>query len=156
MKTMKTTTAARIGAVAFLLWGLVHVAGGAALLGALADGGPVALRMLGSGVSPSLLPAALDPVSGAVLAFHFWNLVWIGVIVAAVAVCLNWRGSRAGFWINLGVVAAADAGMVATLLLPGLISPAEGAVGLVLAAVAATFGGLGLAQARAEHRLAAA
>lgn len=154
---MKGTTAARIGAAAFLLWGLVHVAGGAALLRALSAGGPAkALRMMGSGVSPSLLPARLDPVSGAAVAFHFWNLLWIGAFVAFVAVFLNWRNSRAGFWINLGVVAAADAGMVATLLRPGLISPAEGAVGLSLAAAAAIFGGLGLAGSRAERGLASA
>jgi hypothetical protein len=154
---MKGLTAARIGAVAFLLWGLVHVAGGAMLLMARTEDGPAAaLRLMSSGVSPSLLPGQLDLVTGAALTFHFWNLAWIGGLVAAVAVTLNWRNRLAGFWINLVVVAAADAGMVATLLAPGVISPAEGSVGLILAAVGAIFGALGLAQVRTERGLAAA
>jgi len=154
---MKRSTAARIGAMAFLAWGLVHVAGGGMLLLERAERGPAAaLRMIGSGISASLLPARVDPVTGAALTFHFWNLAWIGGFVAAVAVSLNWSNSRAGFWINLGVVAAADAGMVATLMLPGVISPAEGSVGLILAATAAIFGALGLAQAPSERPVSAA
>ncbi|NJN83270.1 MAG: hypothetical protein HC802_13950 [Caldilineaceae bacterium] len=52
---------------------------------------------------------------------------------------MNWRNSRAGYWINLGVVAAADLGLLLTLLLPGMMAWSDGLWGPLLWLLAAGF-----------------
>jgi hypothetical protein len=141
---MSSRTRTRIGAASYVLWGLLHVVGGGSLLAALNAAGPkAALAAMASGVSPEAIPVHADPATAAVLAFHFWNLTWIGALVAGIGAVLNWRGSRPGFWINLALVAATDAGLFAFLLVPGVLSAAEGSIGLTLGAVAVLFTALG-------------
>lgn len=146
--TRRGTRLARVGAVFFVLWGLLHVVGGASLLATWRSGGPAELiRSYGSSVAGSV-SADLPAVAGAVGAFHAFNLLWIGALVIGLAVTWGWRGRPAGAWLNLALAGAADLGLVSFLLLPGYMPWLEGAPGLVLFVPAAV---LSLAGGRASE-----
>jgi len=134
----------RIGAVAFILWGVVHILGGASMLFTLSsDGGSAALAMLADNVSVESLPAATHPVVDSLYAFHAWNLLWIGVLVSVIGIRKNWINDMGGYWLNVAVVAAADAGLIYFLILPGHMSFAAGSPGIILFAVALVFSSIG-------------
>lgn len=131
------TWAARTGAVAYALWGLVHLIGGALQL--------LTLRRAGGGGLTAMIATArsLDPgtqdvpaAAAAFMGMGAFNLAWIGAFVLVVAVTLNWRNSRLGYWVNLAVVGATDLGMAVALLVPGYIAWSDALIGLSLFAVA--------------------
>ncbi len=140
----------RIGAVGYVLWGLLHVVGGSLIMVTARSDGPAALALFGTGVAPEEIPPATSPVTEAVLAFHGWNIMWAGLLVTVVAVVLNWRNSRSGFWFNMAVVAGADLGLIWTMLASGVMRPADGAPGLVLFAIALIFSFIGLRRTRRQ------
>lgn len=92
-------TLARVGAGAYVLWGLAHVGAAYAFYKA-------ALAMPFSDVQGRLMQNA-------------WNIFFAAVAVMAVAVVLNWRNDIRGYWINLVVASVADVGFVVFLMLPG-------------------------------------
>jgi hypothetical protein len=133
----------RIGAIFYILWGLLHVVGGAVLLSTWTSAGSSALmRSFGSAVASSV-PETLPAVVGGVGAFHAFNLVWIGLLVIVVAAKLNWHNSRTGAWLNGTLAGMADLGLVVFLLLPGYMPWAEGAPGIVLFVPALLFTAVG-------------
>lgn len=133
----------RFGAIFYVLWGLLHVVGGAVLLSTWNSAGTAELmRSYGSAVASSV-PAALPDVVGGVGAFHAFNLLWIGLLVIVVAIKLNWRNARAGAWLNATLAGMADLGLVVFLLLPGYMPWAEGAPGMVLFLPALVFTAVG-------------
>ncbi len=137
--------AAKIGAMFYALWGLIHILGGVVLIQQAQSGGAgAALATLGTAVPPEQLRQVTGGVAQAVLAFFGWNWVWIGLLVLVVAVRLNWRASPAGYWINLFVAGASDLGLVLLLLVPGYMAIADGWPGPLLWLLAAGFSTLGL------------
>lgn len=139
------TNASKVGAVIYILWGLLHVLGGVSLLQQLAtEGAPGALATLGSAVPGADLPTFSDEVTVAVLAFFAFNWVWIGLLVAVVAVRLNWKNGRVGYWLNLAVAGAADLGLILFLVAPGLMALSDGWPGPLLWLLAAVFSTMGL------------
>jgi hypothetical protein len=135
----------RVGAIFYVLWGVLHVFfGGAMLLGVSGGDASGVLAMLGSGVPRESIPGTVDDVTQAVLAQHAWNLLWFGVFAAVVGATLNWKNSRAGYWANLAVVSLADIGFVAAFLVPGRISMADGVMGPILWLLAVAFSTAGL------------
>ncbi len=101
----------KLGAVAYVLWGILH------LLAAL-DG----FRMAAA-VDDALIQGRLFQNS--------WNLVFFSVVAIGVGALMNWRGSRTGYWINLVSVSAADIGFIIFVLAPGLIPLFPGVLGPV-------------------------
>lgn len=125
--------AARVGAVFYLLWGLVHVSGGAAQLTTLrSKGGAGLAAMISSGRPFDPAAGSVPAVAGAFMGMGAFNILWIGVLVAVLALTLNWRNSRLGYWLNLGIVGATDAGLVVALLVPGYMAWSDGLIGIVL------------------------
>lgn len=125
--------AARLGAVFYILWGLLHVVGGAALT-VIATSGDVtgALAALGSARPATAIPADPGSLVGGVVAFHGWNILWIGLLVIVVAARWTWRNERLGFWLPLALVAIADAGLLTFLLVPGEMAWVDGIWGPIL------------------------
>lgn len=135
----------KIGAVFYMLWGLLHIIGGVALLQTLStEGVKGALATLGSAVLTAELPVISGGVTGAVLAFFAFNWVWIGLLVLIVAVRLNWHNSNVGYWLNLAVAGAADLGLIVILLGPGYMAVSDGWVGPLLWLLAVIFSTTGL------------
>jgi hypothetical protein len=97
------------------------------------------------------LPAVSGGVTGAVLAFFAFNWVWIGLLVLVVAITLNWRNSRIGYWLNLAVAGAADLGLIIFLLLPGYMAVSDGWPGPLLWLLAAVFSTIALLSHKAER-----
>ena len=71
----------RIGAIAYVLWGILHLlaASEAARLAFTVDGGAIQGRLLQNA----------------------WGLAVFALVATVIAITMNWRNSRAGYWINL-------------------------------------------------------
>lgn len=123
MLQQKPLWAARIGAVCYLLWSGLHFQAAFAVFGT-ARGLP------------------FGPVQGRVDQAAFL-LLSCAIAVLVITVVLTWRNSRLGYWLNLAVAAAADAGFIAFVLLPGhapLWPGLAGPIAWVLGWAATTYG----------------
>jgi hypothetical protein len=136
---------AKIGAVFYVLWGVVHVVGAAFQLLTLRESGGVGLTAListGRGFDPGAV-GTFPEAAAAFMGMGAMNLLWIGLLVAYVGATRNWRNSRNGYWLNLALVGCTDLALVLALLLPGVMRWGDGAVGLTLFALALIFSTLG-------------
>lgn len=113
----------RIGAVFYLLWGLLHIKAA------------VATYELGATLEPGL-------VQGRVFQ-DAWSLIAFAVSVSLVAVLLNWRNSRIGFWLNLGLASVTDVGFIVHVLVPGHLPLWPGTLGPVLWVLAVVLTSIG-------------
>ena len=114
----------RIGAIMFVIWGVLHA--NAALkvyeLGRAAEPGMIQGRLLQSA----------------------WNLLFFAVVAIVVAAWLNRRNSRSGYWINLITVSVTDIGFVLFILVPGHLPLWPGLLGPVFWVLGALFATIGL------------
>jgi hypothetical protein len=114
----------RIGAIAYVLWGILHLlaASEAARLAFTVEGGAIQGRLLQNA----------------------WGLAVFALVATVIAITMNWRNSRAGYWINLVTVSAADLGFIIFILAPGHLPLWPGALGPVLWITGALFTTVGL------------
>jgi hypothetical protein len=111
-----------------VVWGVLHLGLGVVMI---------------SGLLSTGLPADTASARGVMF---FWCVIVFGVLAAIVGVALNWRNDPTGYWINLFVVTAVDAGFVLFMMVPGNVGFAEGISGPAAwfgAAVFSTLGRLG-------------
>lgn len=120
---------ARLGAVVYVLWGFLH-------LGAAYDE-----FALGASVEPGLVQGKLN--QGA------WNLLFFALACILIAVSLNWRNSRLGYWLNLAVVSVADIGFLIFVFIPGYASVIPAIFGPVLWITAAVLTTIAIRQSPA-------
>lgn len=142
---------AKLGAACYVLWGLVHVAGATFQLLTLQESGGVGLTAMistGRGFDPGSV-AAFPEAAAAFMGMGAMNILWIGLLVVYVGATRNWRNSRHGYWLNLALVGGTDLALVVALLLPGIMSWGDGAVGLTLFALALIFSTVGRRQGEA-------
>jgi len=114
----------RIGAVFYALWGVLHFAAAAE-----------AYR-LATTVDPGVIQGRLLQ--------NAWHLAIFAAFGLVVAVTMNWRNSRTGYWINLVAVSAADIGFVVFIFVPGYIPLFPGVLGPVSWILGVIFSTLGL------------
>lgn len=109
----------RLGAILYILWGLLHLV--AAWRG----------YQLGAEQEPSLVQSRL--YQGA------WNMAILALLTIAIALIFNWRNSKFGYWLNLFTVSATDIGFIVLLLIPGystdIIGPVLWILGLVFTSI---------------------
>ncbi|MCB0163724.1 MAG: hypothetical protein KDI79_05830 [Anaerolineae bacterium] len=135
----------QIGAIFYSLWALLHIVGAAVLLQQLAGEGATAfLATVGSAAPAAEMPVVSGRVINSVLAYYAWHLLWVGLLVLVVAIWLNWRNSRAGYWLNLAVTGAIEVGLIVTLLRPGTMALTDGGLGLALWLPAVIFSSIGV------------
>src|SRR5215472_10633984 len=105
------TGLARIGAVLYVLWGLVHYS---AAYGAyqLAQSTPLTIEH-----------GRLEQ-----LAFYLASFATAGIAFAT----LNWRNNRLGFWCNAVTIGIADISFILFVLIPGFVPTWPGIVGPAL------------------------
>jgi len=65
-----------------------------------------------------------------------------------VAICLNWRNSYLGYWLNLVVVSAADLVYIFFILVPGYVPLVSGGLGPLLWVLALIFSTLAIVKDR--------
>lgn len=109
----------KIGAGFYLLWGLLHIKAA------------VATYQLGATLGPGMVQGRVYQDA--------WNLVFFAIAVSAIAVLLNWRNSRLGFWLNLSIASVTDIGFIVHVLEPGYIPMMPGIVGPILWVLAVIF-----------------
>lgn len=110
---------AKIGAVSFILWGLVHIVGGGAILLAVADSPTQGFAIYQEAVT------VYTPLAGSVLGYLAYGFVWIAILVTYVGIRYNWHNSRNGLALNTFVVGLTDLGLLIFLVWPGFISWGE-------------------------------
>jgi hypothetical protein len=139
-----TRYAHRIGAVFYMLWGILHIIIGIILFYKLSTvGSHGAMAMTGSAVPPDQIPHVDSAVLNGMLAQYAWNVLWPGLFAFAIAF-MNWKNSLFGYWYNLIVVTLVDSGFVCAILLPGHISLRDGLPGPVFWLLAVIFSTLGI------------
>lgn len=114
---------ARIGAVFYVLWGLLHYS-------ATYD-----VYQLGLGVAPSMVQGRLFQN-----AFYIFAFATTGIVLA---IKMNWHNSRAGFWLNALIIGVADVPFIVFVLVPGYAPFWPGVLGPALWIAAMIFTGLG-------------
>ena len=92
---------ARSGAITYVLWGLLHVEAARRVM------------MLGQSLEPGMVQARI--YQGA------WNLLFFALFGIVVAVWMNWKNNRTGYWLNLVVVSVGDIGFILLVLAPGYL-----------------------------------
>ena len=115
---------ARIGAVLYLLWGLLHIVAA------------FKVYSLGQTLEQGMLQGRI--FQGA------WNLLFFAVFGIVVAVLYNWKNNQMGYWLNLIVVSVTDVGFIITILLPGYLPVFPGAIGPMLWLLALVFTTVGI------------
>jgi hypothetical protein len=147
-----TKHAHKIGAVFYILWGIFHAYIGILLLSkVIGEGTGPALAAIGNALPASQIPQANIPVMNGVIAHYSWNLVWFGAYAIVLAIFMNWKNSRVGYWFNLVVVSLTDLGFIFAILVPGYITFAAGATGPILWVIAAIFTTIGILQPSAAN-----
>ncbi len=101
----------RLGAICYVIWGLLHLQAA------------YSVYSLGGTVTAGMVQGRLYQSA--------WNLLFFALCAIVVAVTLNWRGDRWGYWINLGVISLADTGFIFFVLLPGYMPLWPGILGPV-------------------------
>jgi hypothetical protein len=144
---------AKIGAVFYLLWGLLHVMGGFLMLGAAsADMGSYLQVLMGEGAALADISTNSEAATSAtmqVFAYHAFNLTWLGILVSVVAVVSNWKNQASGFWFNLALVGLIDLGLIVYMVVPSVIPSSDPWwLGPVLYVVAVIFSAIGLRQSK--------
>jgi len=109
----------KIGAALYLLWGLLHVKAS------------IATYQLGMTLEPGIVQGRVYQDA--------WNLAFFAIAVSVIAVLLNWRNSRLGFWLNLCLATVTDLGFILHVLAPGFIPMVPGVAGPVLWVFAVIF-----------------
>ena len=115
---------ARIGAVAYVLWGLLHIEAARKVY------------LLGRSLEPGMVQGRVYQDA--------WNLLFFALFGIIVAVLFNWKNSRLGYWLNLVVVSAADIGFIVAILIPGYLPLVPSGVGPLLWIVALIFSTVGI------------
>jgi hypothetical protein len=121
---------AKLGAVTYVLWGLLHIQ--AARL----------VYMLGASLEPGMVQGRIYQDA--------WNLLFFALFGIVVAVWLNWNNSRLGYWLNLIVVTAADLGFIFYVLVPGYAPLVPAGLGPLLWILAIIFSTLGIMKSNGD------
>ena len=113
--------AARVGAVAYVLWGVLHLGLG--------------LTMVISGFANSSEGRAGELLAESTM--FFVCAAVFGTQAIGVGVALNWHNSRAGYWINLVPLGVVDVAFVLIMVIPRHIDLVGGLTGPAVWLVAA-------------------
>ena len=123
---------AKLGAVTYVLWGLLHIQAARFVY------------VLGQSLEPGIIQGRIYQDA--------WNLLFFALFGIVVAVTLNWTNSRLGYWLNLVVVSAADIGFIITIMVPGYIPLVPGGLGPLLWVVALALSTLGILASNREAK----
>jgi hypothetical protein len=128
---MKKITA-KLGAALFVCWGLLHFTAAYGVY-KLAQNSPATMAQ------------------GRLMQTAFY-LVALAATAIVLAITLNWRNDRLGFWVNAVMVGIADIPFILFVLVPGYVPWWPGLLGPVL--WVAAFSATGLAQMGATKPVA--
>lgn len=120
---MNKVVFAKIGAVVYVLWGLLHYTAA------------YGVYRIAFNVPPGIVQGRLLQV-----AFYLVAFATSGIVVAAT---MNWHNTRTGFWLNALILAVGDIPFILFVLVPGYAPFWPGILGPALWGVGMIFTGLG-------------
>jgi hypothetical protein len=115
---------AKLGAITYVIWGVLHIVAAKAVY------------TLGQTLDPGMIQGRIFQDA--------WNLLFFAIFGIVVAIFLNWKNSRLGYWLNLIVVSVGDIGYIIYLIIPGYVSLIPGAFGPITWLLAALFSTIGI------------
>jgi len=118
------TYSAKIGAVMYFIWGLLHLKAA------------FSVYQLGSGLDSGMVQGRVYQDA--------WNLLFFALVGIGIAIRFNWHNSRWGYWINLVTVSVTDIGFIAFVLIPGYLPIFPGILGPVFWVLGVVFSTMGL------------
>ncbi len=118
----------KIGAIMYVIWGVLHLQ--AAQL----------TWTLGSSLEAGLVQARVH--QGA------FNLLFFGLTAIGIAVFLNWKNDKFGYWANCIMVSVVDVGFIWLVLAPGWIPLFPGVLGPLFWVLAIIFSTIAYLQER--------
>ena len=92
---------AKLGALAYIIWGILHIQVSRLVFS------------LGGTLEPGIIQGRVNQDA--------FNLMFFALFAITIAIWLNWKNSRLGYWLNLVVISAADIGFIVYVLLPGYV-----------------------------------
>lgn len=122
--TNTQTTALKIAAVLWVIWGLVHAFAGVMVLISDASDGFAAIA---DAIDPEALAADYHPAVGGILNQHAWNLLWFGA-ATIIGGFFIWRGNLTTIWVTAMVGGLADLGYLLFVDFPGYVNFFPGTV----------------------------
>lgn len=134
----------RIGAIFYILWGVLHIMLGIMILNINSNEGTVAMLAFFGLKDEIQLTHEAANVMGSLGAQHAANLAIFGIIAIIIAVKLIWNRYPLGFWLNLIMIGLADIAFIIAFFIPGYIRGMAGVMGPALFILGAIFSGLGL------------
>jgi len=124
---------ARIGAMCYVLWGLLHYTA------------TYSIYHIGLSVPPTMVRGRLFQD-----AFYIFAFATTGIVLA---IKMNWHNSRAGFWLNALTIGAADVPFILFVLVPGYMAFWPGFLGPALWIAGMIFTSLGQKRPHPESRM---
>lgn len=121
----KGTVLARLGAIMYVLWGLVHYTAAYVQL------------QIAAHVPASIVRGRLHQ--------NIFYVICLATISIIVGLWLNWRNDRFGFWLNAVSITLGDIPFILFVLLPGYLPFWPGVLGPVLWIAGLIFTALGRA-----------
>lgn len=125
----------KIGAIFFIIWGLIHVLVGAIPVIKYFTQGPVAIFTGNEMTLPAHeIGATMQQVANLLVEYRT-DIFAFGVLAIIVAVTLNWKNQVLGFWINAVVLGIVDIAFIFAQMVPGyqpLFPPVIGPASYVL------------------------
>lgn len=140
---MSTKIKTRTGAILFILWGVIHILGGGAILAATLESAEAGYAIYQN--SAGDFPA----IAGNALGYLAYFFLCAGIASAAIGVTLNWRNSELGLGLNTAIAGVTDIGLIIFFAIPGYVSWPEASIGIVLFVSAAIVGGMACNEAPA-------
>lgn len=138
----------KIGAVFYLLWGVIHIIGGSTIL--FQEDSSLQIAMQATAIPFGEFQEYSNGALHGILSYHAFNIVWFGAFAIIIAVLYNWKNNSFGYWLNLLVLGVIELGLLFFLLIPGYMSWSDGGIGLSLFLIAAVFSTIGM---RTSHQI---
>ena len=126
------TTALKVAACLWVIWGLIHMLAGVMVMGQPPSQGFAAIA---DAVDPALIAAEYHPAVAGVLGQHGFNLFWIGS-VTLIGGLLILRVNLTAIWVTGMVGGLADLGYLLFVDLPGYVNLVPGTLMTVVSASA--------------------
>jgi hypothetical protein len=133
----------KLGALMFILWGILHILVGAVAVVAYATKGPIGI-FTAYGATLESQDTGQTLMLAANIALEF-SIILAGYGILSIwAAFVMYRGQELGFWLNTVLLGIVDAAFVYALMLPGYIPVDQGIGGPVLYVAGVVLSAIGL------------
>lgn len=130
-------SALRVTGVLWVIWGVVHMFFGVAIMATGASDGFAAIA---AGVPAEAVSAEYHPAVTAILNQHGWNLLWFGCVTTVGGVMV-WRRNLTAIWVSSMVGGLADLGYLIFIDIGGYGTFLPGTLMTLIAGSATLLGG---------------